>query len=353
MTRPPTRRTIFLILRIAIAVGLLAYLGNSGVIDWSALLGLVVAWPVTLIAFLLVLTDIVVTAWRLCLLLEPRGLHLSLTSSVRLTLIGTFFNSCLPGSSGGDLVKIYYASAGNHGRRTEVATIMVLDRVVGMLALLLWPLVLAPLFPQLIASSTALRLLLWGAAAVAAVTTAMILIALSTTVRDSRLLAWILAKIPMGVYAERVLNTVHQYRHNRLTLLAATGISMLAHTVGIGVTLMIAMVAIPAGAAREMIILIPIGFMANVVPVTPGGLGVGEAAFDALFAIAGLSGGAVVLLGWRLLLLVVGLFGLVLYLQGQRRLVQPRPAADAERAVPDTSGERLRLGRSAKAGASP
>lgn len=347
------QRTIFLVLRIAVAVGLLAYLGSSGVIDWSALLGLVVAWPLTLIAFLLVLIDIVVTAWRLCLLLKPRGLHLSVVSSVRLTLIGTFFNACLPGSSGGDLVKIYYASAGNQGRRTEVATIMVLDRIVGMLVLLVWPLALAPLFPELIASSTALRLLLWGAAAMAAATTAMMLIALSTTVRHSRLLARILTKIPMGVYAERVLNTVHQYRHNRLTLLAATGITVLAHTLAIGATLMIAMVANPAGAAREMIILIPIGFMANVVPVTPGGLGVGEVAFDALFSIAGLSGGAVVILGWRLLLLVVGLMGLVLYLQGQRRLVEALPAAGTIGTMPDASGERLRLSRAGQSGAGP
>ncbi|MFN2399250.1 MAG: lysylphosphatidylglycerol synthase transmembrane domain-containing protein [Gemmatimonadaceae bacterium] len=342
------RRTTFLVLRIAIGVGLLAYLGSSGVIDWSALLGLLVAWPVTLIAFLLVLIDMVVTAWRLCLLFRPRGLHLSVVSSVRLTLIGTFFNACLPGSSGGDLVKIYYASAGNHGRRTEVATIMVLDRIVGMLVLLLWPLAFAPFFPELIASSKALRLLLWGAAAMAAVTTATMLIALSTTVRHSRLIALLVTKIPMGVYAERVLNTVHQYRHNRLTLLAATAVTMLAHTIAIGATLLIATAASPGGAAREMVILIPIGFMANVVPVTPGGLGVGEAAFDALFAIAGLSGGAVVLLGWRLLLLVVGLLGLALYLQGQRRLVEAVPAVDAEGAVPDRSGERLRLSSAAE-----
>ncbi len=76
----------------------------------------------TLAALILLLAAIIVSAWRLCMLMKPRGLHLSLASSVRLTLMGIFFNACLPGSTSGDVVKIYYASEGNRGRRTELTT---------------------------------------------------------------------------------------------------------------------------------------------------------------------------------------------------------------------------------------
>jgi hypothetical protein len=44
-------------LRTAIAVGLLVYLGVSGSINWSALQGLAVDWPVSLAALLLLLVD--------------------------------------------------------------------------------------------------------------------------------------------------------------------------------------------------------------------------------------------------------------------------------------------------------
>jgi hypothetical protein len=49
---------------------------------------------------------------------------------------------------------------------------------------------------------------------------------------------------------------------------------------------------------------------------------VGEAAFAKLFALAGLSGGADLLLGWRFLSLLVGLGGLFFYFEGRKRFVQ-------------------------------
>ncbi len=85
-------------------------------------------WPVTLAAFLLLMISTLVTAWRLCVLMEPLGMHLTVLASTPLGLIGMFFNACLPGSTGGDVIKIYFAAEGNRGRRTEVATVLLLDQ---------------------------------------------------------------------------------------------------------------------------------------------------------------------------------------------------------------------------------
>jgi uncharacterized protein (TIRG00374 family) len=314
-------RILFTVLRTAFAVGILVYLGVSGAINWSALHGLSAVWPVTLAAFGLLLAGTVVTAWRLCVLMKPRGLHLSIGSSVRLTLMGTFFNACLPGSTSGDVIKIYYAAEGHRGRRTEVTTIILLDRAAGMFSLVMWPLLAAPFFPQLVGSSTILRGLLWAAAAVAATMLAAILFSFSNRIRHGRLATWAFGKLPLGKYAEKVIDTVHLYRHNAGALLGAVLISLLAHTLTIGVTLLIAQAVNPNGFAWQMSILVPLGFLANTLPLTPGGLGVGETAFNKLFAMAALTGGAEMLLGWRLLTILCGLLGLVFYLQGNKRLV--------------------------------
>jgi uncharacterized membrane protein YbhN (UPF0104 family) len=87
------------------------------------------------------------------------------------------------------------------------------------------------------------------------------------------------------------------------------------------ITLLLARALDPAGFAWAMVLLIPLGFMANVVPLTPGGLGVGEAAFDGLFRLAGFSGGAELLLAWRLLTVLPAAVGLVVYFQAGRRFV--------------------------------
>jgi uncharacterized protein (TIRG00374 family) len=326
----PVRRTthmFFVIFRTSIAIGLLVYLGVSGVISWSALQGLATSWGVTLAALVVLAIDVCVIAWRLCVLFKPRGLYLSLYSSLRLTLIGTFFNSCLPGSTGGDVIKIYYATRDNRGRRTEVATILLLDRAVGLFALMIWPLLAAPLFPQLLRSLPILRVLLWAAAAVSGAMLVGMLVGSTARVRHSRFVSWTFRKLPLGSYAESVFDTVHAYRHNLTTLLAAVGISLLAHTMTIGGTLLAAQATNPSGFIWQMSILIPLGFLANALPVTPGGLGVGEAAFDQLFSMAGLTGGAEAMLGLRVLMIVIGLLGLIFYLQGRKRLIHDASSA--------------------------
>ena len=84
------RQFIFSFIRIGVGVGLLMYLGLSGVIDWSILLNLAEAWPITLLAFLILILDLGVTSYRLCVLMKPHGLNLPLSASMRLTFIGHY-----------------------------------------------------------------------------------------------------------------------------------------------------------------------------------------------------------------------------------------------------------------------
>jgi uncharacterized membrane protein YbhN (UPF0104 family) len=331
-----TLRTLFTVARLGIAVALLVYLGRSGLLDWTALHGLFVAWPITTLAIALLLLDTAVTASRVCVLMAPRGLYLSLGASIRLAFIGLFFNLCLPGSAGGDALRIYYASRGNDGRRTEVATILVFDRLIGLFAMLLWPLLAAPFFFSFTTGNAVLRGLLGAAAIAVLVITALFVVGGSRRVRGSVPVVTALTHLPGGRYLGTILDTVSAFRGMPLTLTLALGISLLAHTIAIAIMLLVAHATNTAGAAWEMSLLIPLGFIANTLPLTPGGLGVGEAAFDRLFAMVGLAGGAATMLGWRVLTVAVSLLGLVFFLQGGRRFVHHVPAT-APRPVPDGS----------------
>jgi len=318
----PAARHLFTALRIALGVALLWYLGSSGAIEWPALLGLARAWPITLLAFLILLADVVVTASRLTVLMRARQIDLSVAGATRLALIGNFFSSCLPGSAGGDVVRIYYATEGQIGRRTEVATVILLDRAVGLFALLIWPLLVVPFAPQLLADVPAVTPLLMGAGLFAAVLLAGFLAACSSVVK-ARLFNPLFARLPFGTHAADVLETVHAYRRHPKAMLAAVGISLLAHTMSVAVTILCIAAATQSGVTWAMAVLIPVGHLANTVPLTPGGLGIGEAAFDTLFSMAGLTGGAEGLLGWRLLTIVSSLAGLAFYLQGRRKVLHP------------------------------
>ena len=71
--------------------------------------------------------------WRL--LLGVQGIHLGWWRTFRVYLIGAFFNLFLLGATGGDIVKIYYAMRETSSKKTAALLSVLVDRMVGMLAL--------------------------------------------------------------------------------------------------------------------------------------------------------------------------------------------------------------------------
>jgi len=104
-------------------------------------------------------------------------------------------------------------------------------------------------------------------------------------------------------------------------LLAALALSLLANLSLIAITALAILVLHPVSLSVKMALVIPLGDLANNLPLTPGGLGVGESAYNALFRAVGLEGGAEALLCWRIWRAAVGLIGLLLYLRGPGRAV--------------------------------
>jgi len=315
------KQVLFGALRALVAIGLLYYLSASGAIEWKSIFRLIANWPITLTALLALLTALIVQSKRLCVLMKPLGMYLSLYSAVKLNLMGLFFNFCLPGATGGDAIKIYYALEGNRGRRTEVATLMLFDRAVGMFGLLILPLLVIPLLPNFPDSVVRFKGLLITAAVVATVMFLGVLVCLISCIRNSPFIAKIFAKLPLGDYGRRIFDVIHSFRTTPSALPTAIGLSLLTHCTTVGGLMLLARATEFGGSIWNIFVLAPLGLIANSLPVTPGGLGVGEAAFNRLFLIAGITGGADLLIGWRLLMIVLGIAGLVFYLQGRKRFV--------------------------------
>jgi hypothetical protein len=317
----PLTKTLFYLARLIIAIAVLWYLVSMGSIEWSSFLGLAKGWRYTLMAIGLFVIATALQALRLQILINAHQLRLSLFAAVKLTFIGLFFSTYLPGAAGGDLVKIYYASKGNPGARTEVITILLLDRFIGLFSLLTLPLIVAPFFTDLIAAQPALQTLLVASLAVACVIILASFIGARVELTDSRFLQWIENTSRLGRLLARILHTLHYYRNSTFVMLQALVSSYVVQFLMVGAAMAIAQATNPTGADPKMLVLIPMGFLANSLPITPGGLGVGEAATESLFAMSGLDGGAETILGWRIVMIIVGLLGLVFYLKGGKRFV--------------------------------
>ena len=316
----PVRRVFGFLVRLAIAGALLAYLAKSGMIDARALSRPFTAWPVALVAVALILVDVSLMALRLSWLFGPIGLRLPWAKSFQVTLVSFFFAQFLPGATGGDLARLFYVAKDYKGRRSEILTVSLFDRAVGMLSLLVMPLLVAPAFSGLIRSTPVLRDLLVCATVLAALLVAGFLICVYRQSFTERLAHAVFGFLPWKDWYEQIIRTIASYRHHIGTVAAALGISIVANSLLMIVMALAVFVLNPAGLDAKISLVVPLGFIANCLPFTPGGLGIGEEAFNALFAIAGLAGGAEALLCWRVWTSLVRLLGLVFYLRGIERV---------------------------------
>lgn len=319
------RRRAWSIGRAALAVALLTLLARGGLIEWPKLKGLVLHWPLSLLALALLLLGLAIGSWRFCVLTAARGFRLTLANSLRLTLMGNAANFVLP-TIGSDLVRVWFASDGHAGHRTEIATICLLDRVLGLMGLLLLPVALAPFFPGIVRASPVVLSILLVSAAGAGALAAAILVALSRRGLASAPVRFLLRTFPLGGYPRRILDTIHVYRQHPAALVWGVVWSVVSNFCMAASIAALQLAGIPVAVAMLGGFLASLAFVLNNVPITPGGIGFTEAAVASLYGHAGLGGGAEVMLQMRILLLVLAPVGVMLYFRGMRAYLTPARA---------------------------
>jgi uncharacterized membrane protein YbhN (UPF0104 family) len=74
--------------------------------------------------------------WRM--VLRVQGLDLPVGRTLEISLVAQFFNAFLLGSTGGDLLKAYYAARETHHKKTEAVVTVLVDRIIGLFSMLLF-----------------------------------------------------------------------------------------------------------------------------------------------------------------------------------------------------------------------
>lgn len=213
--------------------------------------------------------------WRF--VLSAQGLNLSLGRTAEISLVAHFFNSFLLGSSGGDLLKAYYAARETHHKKTEAVTTVLVDRLVGLFAMLVFAgLMMLPNL-DLLSRHPSLAALAWFIvlmmAGCAGVLTLSFWGGLSRSWPTARL--W-LRKLPRGDLAERALDTARQFGKRPLFLLRMFVLSMILNVFCVlqiwalawGMDLSVSLTA--------LFVIVPIIVCVSALPITPSGLGVRE-----------------------------------------------------------------------------
>lgn len=271
-------------------------------------------------------------AARWLLLMRCRGLQVVYGRALQLTMVGMFFNICMPGMTGGDVVKVYYAAKGTQRRATAILSV-VLDRLCGMLALLILG---ALVGLTMWADPMAMRVNLgvWALLIVAVLGPwAYFSQGFRRVIGLNRLLSRMRDSHPLY----RLDQTILAYRHHRDAVAGAVGLSMMAHLLNLSAAILAGWAVGISHGYLMMLTILPLIFMAGSLPMTYLGLGVMEGLGRAMLeqpelASANQIVGMLMIL--RLYMIFYGLIGSIVVIRGGIRLHPPVEEA-----------ERVELGR--------
>ncbi len=282
-----------------------------------------------------------IIAWRLRVLLLTQDIRLSYRDALLLTFAGNFFNFAMPGTTGGDIYKAYHIAKKTH-KRTEGITVVILDRVFGLVSFLLIAVV------AIFVARKTLEIGGYGTS-VGFVMLAFVVCGMMYFSRRARRAIGferLIARLPLADKLRRIDETAFSLRHHRRQTVLSLIVTIVSHFI---IVLSIYFLARGLGihpnlgrSASELftavLIATVVGYLFAAVPISIQGFGLLEAVFIRVLVQGQWCDNSTMLaltLGMRLVQIVWSLPGIVVPWLGLER--PPESAVEAE--LGDTPAE--------------
>lgn len=226
-----------------------------------------------------------ITAWRWQLIARTTSSEISLKDAYAITLSGHLFNLTLPGATGGDMVRAAYAVKKTTTLRTETASSVLLDRIIGLLSIVLLTNVMVLIRLDLMLSHPLLKsvaiaffLILLGG-----IVATVLLFGVNHLDRHPRLRAFLqrsrLGRIVARAYgALQIASCNPRIVFNTLVLSIVCQLSQVSCAWCLGRAIGIPL-SWPGFATA-----LPVINTAAIIPIAPGGLGLREAVTQTIFS---------------------------------------------------------------------
>lgn len=286
---PGCAKWLWLLAKLSIACGMIWFLIHQGTLDFRLFLEGTVSLNIVVVGLGCNLALISLGALRWHLLLGSQGIILPFSWTHRMIYLTMCFNLMVPGSVGGDALRMGYMARKTPATQKGAAILSIfLDRFTGLYSLFVIAFlalflnldtVLTILPMRVLALSLAIvvgggplavLLLFWGGKYIPMIQKRASIPSGSNWSAPS----WISTVI------NQMVNSAHLFCKAKGRLAAALAVSVLAQVIEILALLWIAkglnMLTFPAD---HFFVAAPLAWVANVLPISPGGLGVGEAAF--------------------------------------------------------------------------
>jgi uncharacterized membrane protein YbhN (UPF0104 family) len=272
--------------------------------------------------------------WRM--VMRVQGLELALGRATEISLVAHFFNSFLLGSTGGDLIKAYYAARETHHLKTEAVVTVFVDRLIGLLSMLVFAVLMT--LPNLALLAAHRRLAALAAVIVAMLAAGGAVAGLTFWGGVSRrwpaARAW-LRRLPKGEVIERSIDACRRFGAHPRFLLEAFGLSMILNGFCVAQLWVLSRGLDVTISPVALLLIVPVVICIAALPITPSGLGVRENLYVWMLAVPEIHVGATQALSLSLLAyagsLLWSLIGGVVYLTFKEKhhlteFVAPQPS---------------------------
>nr|AEQ20365.1 hypothetical protein [uncultured bacterium CSL1] len=219
--------------------------------------------------------------------------------------ISMFFNTCLPGTVGGDVVRVWLAKGEGVPMSLAIHSI-VIDRMITLFGLLIMVFIVLPYVCQRAGTDP---WMIMGPLALLPIVGGAFLLGMHRMPRR-------FCESKIGGWALQLAGSVRQVFMNPLTCLMATTLVILGHSTFCMMAYLLAQSLNIDLTLVEALMYIPIVMLVTVLPISIGGWGVREAGMVALLGLSGIPAGSAVVLSVQLALVIImiGLPGGILWL---------------------------------------
>lgn len=333
-------RHVLGIIKWVIALGIVGYLIYQNNEQFERLVNEPIHWQFLIAAFVLCGSSIILTFYRWYLLVVALEFPFRFSDALRLGFLGYLFNYVAPGAVGGDFVKGVLMAREQPGRRSVAVATILLDRILGLMGLLIVGAGATLLVADRIEHRDEIVTVLWGGS-LAGLTGLVVMLHPATPN------SWwmkLLIRIPKaGRIISDLEDGISLYQQRRMIVALTVVLSVIGH---FGIISSFYCCARAVATAAETpsyvthLLLIPLAEIVGVIVPLPGGVGALEAAVQESYKLAGANAGIGLLAvgAYRVTTILVAAIGSVYYLASKRQ-IQELLAAEEANSTAVTSDE--------------
>ncbi|MFM8314752.1 MAG: lysylphosphatidylglycerol synthase transmembrane domain-containing protein [Deltaproteobacteria bacterium] len=311
------------LLKTLLGVLLVVWVFKSKMVDFTSLKQLLFTPEHLIVAFMFLSFSILCCCTRWFLIIKIQKLSLSFPSVFSLTMIGNFFNTFMPGSVGGDLIKAWYIAGREPEKRTKAVFSVLIDRLLGLTVIVCYSAVTLLFFTQWLQINHQLKVTAIAVWLFSGCSLAFVILFFWPPVWELSVTKKMINTLNKNKRLGEMTHAMMNFRHHfwgfsaSIALSATSVLGIIFFHIYLGNLLQIPL------SYGQYFFIIPLALTVSAVPLLPGGIGTGQVAFFTLFKWMGVSdpelGGTLCTL-MQIYTILYNCLGAIFYLKSKRRI---------------------------------